>query len=154
MSAEATDVVRLPSPVRWSGVPIGLAILVCLMALHIAVGAKQLSLSTVFEALTARDAGTFDHMIVWDLRLPRALIAMTVGAALSVAGALMQGVTRNPLAEPGILGLLAGASFAVVVTTFVFGSQSIAIIPWIGAAGALGAAVLVYLIAYWAPPSP
>ncbi len=154
MSAEAIETPKLPSAATWSGLPIGLAVLILLMAVHIAVGAKHLPLATVFEALSARDTGIFDHIIIWDLRLPRALIAMTVGAALSVAGALMQGVTRNPLAEPGILGLLTGASFAVVVTTFVLGPQSSAIIPWIAALGALGAAVLVYLIAYWAPGGP
>lgn len=108
---------------RWqlaaSGLPVLGVATVLLFALHIAVGAKPLALATVVEAIVARDATIFDHMIIWDLRLPRALIAITVGAALSVAGALMQGVTRNPLAaspkprKARRIGVIAGASFMV-----------------------------------------
>lgn len=126
-------------------------VIVLLFALHIAVGAKPLPLGLVVEALVARDPAAFDHSIIWDLRLPRALIAVTVGAALSVAGALMQGVTRNPLADPGLLGLMAGASCAVVVSSLLFGPVATAWAPWIAAAGALVAAVVVYAIALWTP---
>ncbi|HWJ87458.1 MAG TPA: iron ABC transporter permease [Pelagibacterium sp.] len=140
---------------RWqlaaSGLPVLGVATVLLFALHIAVGAKPLALSTVFEAIVARDGTVFDHMIIWDLRLPRALIAITVGAALSVAGALMQGVTRNPLADPGLLGLMAGASFAVVMSSFFFGTAPMAWLPWIAALGALVTALFVYMIALWAP---
>lgn len=134
-----------------AGLPLLCGLTIVLFALHIAVGAKPLPLATVFEALVARDASVFDHMIIWDLRLPRALIAITVGAALSVAGALMQGVTRNPLADPGLLGLLAGASFAVVMSSYFFGPAAMAWLPWIAALGALVAALVVYAIALWAP---
>lgn len=123
-------------------------------ALHIAVGAKSLPLETVIEALLARDATVFDHMIVWDLRLPRAVLALVVGASIAVAGALMQGVTRNPLADPGILGLMAGASFAVVMTATLWGPSSPLLLPWIAAGGALVAAAIVYGIALWAPGGP
>lgn len=132
-----------------AGVMLGVIGLV--FAAHIALGAKALPLGTVFDALVAPDAQTFDHMIIWDLRLPRALIALIVGATLSVAGAMMQGVTRNPLADPGILGLMAGASFAVVMFTNLTGSASPAWIPWVAALGALAAAIVVYAIAVWAP---
>lgn len=125
-----------------------------LFALHIAVGAKPLPLGVVVEALLARDPAAFDHSIIWDLRLPRALIAVTVGAALSVAGALMQGVTRNPLADPGLLGLMAGAAFAVVITSLVFGPAMSIWAPWIGAIGALVTALAVYAIALSTPGGP
>ena len=134
-----------------SGLPLLVGATALLFALHIAVGAKALPLATVFEALTQRDGAVFDHMIIWDLRLPRALIALTVGAALSVAGALMQGVTRNPLADPGLLGLMAGASFAVVMASFFFGLAALFWLPWIAALGALVTALIVYCIAHWAP---
>lgn len=137
-----------------SGIPVLLGATLVLFALHIAVGAKALPLATVFDALVARDPTVFDHMIIWDLRLPRALIALTVGAALSVAGALMQGVTRNPLADPGLLGLMAGASFAVVMASFLFGPASLYWLPWIAALGALATALVVYCIAHWAPGGP
>ncbi|AEQ52362.1 FecCD family ABC transporter permease [Pelagibacterium halotolerans] len=137
-----------------SGLPVLLVTVMLLFGLHIAVGAKHLPLTTVLEAIFSRDTTIFDHMIVWDLRLPRALIALTVGAALAVAGALMQGVTRNPLADPGLLGLMAGASFAVVITSFLFGAASLYWLPWIAALGALVTALIVYFIAHWAPGGP
>ncbi|MGB3338163.1 MAG: iron ABC transporter permease [Devosia sp.] len=139
-------------PVRaWSGVPPLLGLLVGAFLLHIAVGAKPLPLGTVIEALTHFDPQVFDHIIIFNLRLPRAVLAIIVGASLSLAGALMQGVTRNPLADPGLLGLTAGASFAVVMVTAFTGMANMAVIPWIAMAGALGAAVVVYLIARFAP---
>ncbi|MCD7058671.1 FecCD family ABC transporter permease [Pelagibacterium xiamenense] len=151
MSAAAHEPQARMHFAAFSGVPVLLGITVLLFALHIAVGAKPLPLGTVLEAIFARDATVFDHMIIWDLRLPRALIALAVGASLAVSGALMQGVTRNPLADPGILGLMAGASFAVVVTAFFFGTAPLVFLPWIAAAGALVAALVVYFIALWAP---
>lgn len=139
-------------PVRaWSGVPVLVGVLVLAFLLHIAVGAKQLSLGTVIEALTNFDQTVFDHVIVRNLRLPRAVLAVIVGASLSLAGALMQGVTRNPLADPALLGLTSGAAFAVVIATSVFGLSSMLFIPWIAMLGALGAALVVYLIARLVP---
>lgn len=137
--------------IKAAGLPALVALTALLFALHIAVGAKALPLATVAQAIVQRDSAIFDHMIVWDLRLPRALIALAVGASLAVAGALMQGVTRNPLADPGLLGLMAGASFAVVMTAFLFGITALHWLPWIAAVGALVTAVIVYLIAHWAP---
>ncbi|MFQ6548028.1 FecCD family ABC transporter permease [Aestuariibius sp. 2305UL40-4] len=118
---------------------------------HIAVGAKAIPLLTVAEAVFSPDPESFDHVVIRDLRLPRAVFAVLVGAALAVAGALMQGVTRNPLAEPGLLGLLSGASFAVVMAVGVFDLATTAVVPLIAAAGALGAAVIVWTIAVSAP---
>jgi len=139
-------------PLRaWSGVPILLAVLAGAFLLHIAVGAKPLPISTVFEALVRFDATNFDHVIVQNLRLPRAVLALVVGASLSLAGALMQGVTRNPLADPGLLGLTTGAAFAVVVAHTVFGFTTMAFTPWIAMAGALGAAIIVFFISRMVP---
>jgi iron complex transport system permease protein len=151
-----TAIAKMPEVVRhrvraWSGVPGLLGILVAAFLLHIAVGAKPLPLATVVEALTSFDPKTFDHVIIFNLRLPRAVLAIVVGASLSLAGALMQGVTRNPLADPGLLGLTAGASFAVVMVTALTGMANMAVIPWIAMAGALGAASIVYVIARLVP---
>ena len=138
--------------VRYSAaLPLALGVLALMFGWHIAVGAKSLPLGTVLDALVHYDGTEFDHMIVRDLRMPRALIAVLVGASLSVAGALMQGVTRNPLAEPGILGLMAGASFAVVMAIGVFDAVHPAWLPWVAALGALVTALVVWLIAQWAP---
>ncbi len=118
---------------------------------HISVGAKPVPLHTVFDALTAYDSTIFEHVIIFNLRFPRAVIAAFAGASLAVSGALMQGVTRNPLAEPGILGLLVGASFAVVMAVGVFHIAGSAWIPLIAAAGALVAALIVWGFAAAAP---
>ncbi|WP_235937828.1 FecCD family ABC transporter permease [Pseudoroseicyclus tamaricis] len=135
----------------WAVPVAGVAALLLAFGWHISVGAKTIPLGTVMEALVAYDATNFDHVVIVDLRLPRALFAVLVGAALSVAGALMQGVTRNPLAEPGILGLLIGASFAVVVFVGVFDLAPPALIPLVAAIGALAAAVTVWGISTAAP---
>lgn len=134
--------------------PLMLAAIALAFAWHVSVGAKAIPLGTVMEAFVGFDRTQFDHVVVRELRTPRALLAILVGASLSVAGALMQGVTRNPLAEPGLLGLLAGASFAVVMIVGVYGLVGPAWTPLVAAAGALGGAVLVWGIAVSAPGGP
>ncbi|QQA44229.1 FecCD family ABC transporter permease [Pelagovum pacificum] len=140
-----------PGAPSWLAPVLGVGALVLAFAWHISVGAKTVPLATVFEALLAYDGENFDHVVVVDLRLPRAICAVLVGASLSVAGALMQGVTRNPLAEPGILGLLIGASFSVVVLVGFLDLVPPVFIPLAAALGALGAAVAVWGIATLAP---
>ncbi|QDG94768.1 iron ABC transporter permease (plasmid) [Rhizobium sp. NIBRBAC000502774] len=82
-------------------------------ALSIGGGTTRLSLPTVFEAIFAFD-GSRDHLVITMLRLPRVLAGLLAGAALGVAGSVMQAATGNPLASPGLLGINAGAAFAVV----------------------------------------
>ncbi|MEJ6403136.1 FecCD family ABC transporter permease [Yoonia sp. 2307UL14-13] len=135
----------------WFGLPVLLGALVLAFGWHIAVGAKTVPLQVVLEALVAYDKSNFDHVVVTDLRLPRAVYAVLVGAALAVAGALMQGVTRNPLAEPGVLGLLTGASFVVVMAVGYFRVVDPAFIPVLAALGATVTAALVWGIAAAAP---
>ena len=130
---------------------VALGLLTLAFVWHISVGAKTIPLGTVAEAFLAYDRTTFDHVVIRDLRLPRAAIAVMVGTALSVAGALMQGVTRNPLADPGLLGLLAGASFAVVIFHGFLGLGGSGAIPLFAAAGALAGALVVWGIAVAAP---
>ncbi len=84
------------------------------LLLSIAVGSKQIPLATVLDALRHYDESNTDHVIVHSLRVPRTVIGLLVGAALGLSGALMQGVTRNPLADPGILGVNGGAALFVV----------------------------------------
>jgi iron complex transport system permease protein len=108
-------------------------------------GAAEIPLSKISAALIAFDGST-DHLIIRTVRLPRSLIAMMVGAAVAVAGTLMQGLTRNPLADPGILGINAGAVMAVVMTSFIFGTSSPIVYAWSAFLGAGVAAVTVYLL--------
>ncbi len=122
-------------------VSVGLGVL-----LSLAVGAKSMPWSTVIAAVVSFDPASTDHLIVRELRLPRALLAILVGASLGTAGALMQGVTRNPLADPGLLGVNAGASFAVVLAIWTFGISSVGGLVWFAFIGAALASVTVYVL--------
>lgn len=132
------------SRLLWLGLGGGCVILLaCLMA-GITWGAADIDPATVWQALTHFDGST-NHLIIRTVRLPRAIMAVVIGAALAVAGAIVQGLTRNPLASPDILGIEAGAAFAIVVAVFRFGSSpsSLASIGF-AFAGAAIVAVLVY----------
>jgi iron complex transport system permease protein len=126
-----------------------LLLLVCLL-FSLSLGAADIELGTIYRSLTDFDNST-NHLIVSSVRLPRTLIALIVGAALAVAGAVMQGLTQNPLADPGILGVEIGAAFAVVVATFIFNINSLSVYAWFAFLGATIVAVLVYAIATLSP---
>ncbi len=147
MSVAAWGVARIPNRVagRSLGTLLVTAALAVLCLAHLGLGARPLSPTAMVEALVAYDAADFEHVIVQELRLPRLLIALVIGAALAVAGAVMQGVTLNPLAAPDILGINLGAAAAVVLAT-ALGAASPQALPWFAFAGALGASVLVYVL--------
>ena len=94
------------------------------------------------------------EFVVNTLRLPRTLVAWSVGMALAIAGTLTQGITRNPLAAPGIIGVNAGAALAAVSLIVVFPTAPIAILPPAAFGGALTVAVLIYLLAWKGGSSP
>lgn len=95
----------------------GLALLLAALAVaHLGFGARHIAPEMVVRALIAFDADSFDHNVIVELRLLRLLAALVVGAGLGLTGALIQSVTRNPLGEPHVLGLNAGAALAVVTT--------------------------------------
>ncbi len=106
---------RHPGPVGTLVVLTGL--LLATVVWSLSVGQGDLPPGAVLPALLRHDDLDAAHIIVRQVRLPRALLAILVGAALALAGALVQALTRNPLAEPGVLGVTFGASFAVVVAT-------------------------------------
>lgn len=127
---------------RAVGLLLGLALLAVAVLASLAVGTKQIPLDQVWHAVF--DAtGTHDDRIVRELRLPRTLIGVAVGAALGLAGAVMQTLTRNPLADPGLLGVNAGASAAVVTAISLLGVSSFGGYLWFSLAGAAVAATLV-----------
>lgn len=130
---------------RLRGSALALLALAVIALAHLGLGARELSPGTLVDALVAYDPAQFEQFIVRELRLPRLLIALTVGAALAVAGALMQGVTLNPLAAPDILGVNLGAATAVVLATF-FGVGGPGTLPWLAFGGALVTSAVVYLI--------
>ncbi|GAA4672043.1 iron ABC transporter permease [Phytohabitans rumicis] len=121
-----------------------LSLLALAVLLSLALGARDMPLPSVIEALLHRNPQVNDHVVVWDLRLPRTVIGALAGAALGLAGALMQGLTRNPIADPGLLGVNAGASLAVVVAITWLGIGTTAGYIWFAFAGAALAAVAVY----------
>jgi iron complex transport system permease protein len=112
----------------------------------VAVGAKPIPLGTVWDALVRPDLLLEDHIVVRSLRIPRTVLGLIAGAALGLAGALMQGHTRNPLADPGILGVNAGAAFLVVVGIYVFGVTDALGYVWFALAGAAAAGVAVFVL--------
>lgn len=112
----------------------------------LAVGARSIPWSTVIEALFSYDPTITDHLIVRELRVPRTVLGILVGGSLGLAGALMQGVTRNPLADPGLLGVNAGAAFAVVLAIWWFGIGSVSTLVWFAFVGAAISSVVVYLL--------
>lgn len=93
----------------------GSALLIFALGLSISIGAADIELETVWNAMFHFSPELTQHQIIMELRLPRALAAVLVGAALAVAGALMQGMTRNPMADSGLLGLNAGAGLALAI---------------------------------------
>ncbi|GAA2229457.1 iron chelate uptake ABC transporter family permease subunit [Herbiconiux moechotypicola] len=120
-------------------------VLVIAVVLSLMVGRQALSPVEVVRALIEGGTGnTVD--IVRGLRLERTLVALAVGAALGAAGALMQALTRNPLADPGLLGVNAGAAAAVVTGFTFFGITSALPQMWLGLVGAAVASVVVYLV--------
>ncbi|MDO3394879.1 iron ABC transporter permease [Nocardioides sp. SOB44] len=121
-----------------------LALLLLAVVASLALGAREIALGQVWAALVDPVAGDNDHLVVRDLRVPRTLVGLVGGAALGVAGALMQGVTRNPIADPGLLGINSGASLAVLGAISLLGVTSVVGYLWFAFAGAALAAVVVY----------
>jgi iron complex transport system permease protein len=132
-------------PLLVGGVLALLALLVAVAALSIAVGARTIPLEGVWSALVS-PTGSDDDVVVRALRLPRTALGLVVGLALGVAGALAQGHTRNPLADPGLLGVSAGAAFAVCLAVYAFGVTSVTGSVWAALAGALVASVVVFTL--------
>ncbi|MFD9901064.1 FecCD family ABC transporter permease [Mesorhizobium sp. NPDC059025] len=133
---------------RKSALAIGLIVAATLLVAFLGLmpGAKTLSLDDVLRVLWAPD-GKVESILVWTLRLPRSLAAAAAGAGLAVSGYLLQALTRNPLADPGITGATAGA-VAPIVACFVFVPWlSSASYPFIGLAGGLAAAAVTFWVA-------
>lgn len=125
------------------GLLVGCGLLFLSLMGSIRFGAAEIGTGEVLRAFTDYD-GSDEDLIIRTLRVPRALIAALVGASLGVAGTIMQGLTRNPLAEPGILGINAGAALAVVGAVFLFGASSLTTYALFAFLGAGAAAVVVY----------
>ncbi|MGW3955902.1 FecCD family ABC transporter permease [Streptomyces sp. NPDC004752] len=129
---------------RALGLLVAVAMLLLVALASIAIGAKELSLEQVWHGLF-HDAGTYGDVVV-DTRLARTVLGLLVGAALGLSGAVLQALTRNPLADPGLLGINAGASAAVVTAMTFFGVTSLSGYVWFAFAGAAAVGALVWFL--------
>jgi iron complex transport system permease protein len=133
----------------------GGVVIVLLVVLHIAVGTLDFTSRQIVLALLNQAEEDLHRQVVWGVRLPRALVALLAGGMFGLAGAILQTITRNPLAEPGLIGVSSGAVLAIVVY-IVFdaggsiwnGVDSGLVLPLIGLFGGMAAGVTVYLLSY------
>lgn len=130
------------------GLAVLLAVLAVVAFLSVTMGSRSLGLSEVLRALGSLGTdGSIAGTVTLELRVPRTLLGILAGAALGVAGAMLQGVTRNPLADAGIMGVNSGAAVFVVFAITVLGLRGVGVYVWFAFAGAIAALVLVYAIA-------
>ncbi|WP_154793336.1 FecCD family ABC transporter permease [Occultella kanbiaonis] len=146
----ATQVAPPPSVARRSGRALGLlpvvVVLLALVLVSLGLGSRDVAPVDVWNALIgATDLA--DATVIREMRMPRTLIAIVVGSALALGGTILQGVARNPLADPGVLGINAGAALAVVVAALLLGTMPVSGAVWFAFAGAGVATVVVYAIA-------
>jgi iron complex transport system permease protein len=129
-------------------------LLLLLLVLHIVVGTVDMTVQQVVAALVNRAEDPLHHQVVWELRLPRALVAILAGGMLGLAGAIMQTVTRNPLADPGLLGISAGGVLAVVMWIVLGSGEGTGgvdgglILPLLAFLGGMAAGLVVYLLSW------
>ncbi len=158
MTAPATRTARTEDPegtprtrpvsVRAGGLVVALVLLALAVVASLMVGSRGIAPGVVLDALRSGPASPTDTdaVIVLEQRLPRTLLGLAVGVALGAAGALMQALTRNPLADPGVLGINWGASAAIVGGIMLFGITTLNGYVWFSLVGAAVVAVVVYLL--------
>ncbi|WP_346433658.1 FecCD family ABC transporter permease [Nonomuraea composti] len=129
-----------------AGLIVTAGVLALVAMASVALGARSVSFSTVIDAFVAPD-GSSDHTVIRELRVPRTLLGLGVGATLGLAGALMQSLTRNPLADPGLLGIDQGAALGVTLALGLFGLTDPVVYVWFAFGGAALASVVVYALA-------
>jgi iron complex transport system permease protein len=136
---------------RWLGIASG-PLLIVSAIYGIGSGSVSISIADIWQTLFG--AGDTAHeAIIWNLRLPRVLIGLLVGACLAASGALLQGVMRNPLADPGIVGVSAGGGVAAVIALVLFPHFAY-LLPGFAFAGALLSSLIIYLLAWDGSSSP
>ncbi|WP_042221168.1 FecCD family ABC transporter permease [Oceanobacillus manasiensis] len=122
---------------------VGLAFLILCIASSILYGSADIKLSTIWQSLVHFDTQQTSHQIIRNLRIPRALAAALIGAALAVSGSIMQGMTRNPLASPSIMGVTAGATFMMAIAFAVMpGASNVTVMVWAFLGAGIGAGIV------------
>lgn len=124
----------------------GLGLLALMCVASLLVGTRMLSPAVLLQALAGQDKTSTEQIILLNYRLPRTLLGLLCGAAFGVSGALIQAATRNPLADPGILGVNAGSAFFVTLAVGLLGWQSIDTYIWAAFAGAIVITLIVYAL--------
>ena len=133
------------TPTRWLGFVFLLALLAVGIFLSIVLGVVDTTWRTALDAYLNYN-GSNEHIVIRDVRVPRALIAAAVGASLGLSGVLMQVLTRNPLSDPGIFGINSGASFFVVAAMVLFSVESLTQYTWVAFLGAAVSGGVVYML--------
>jgi iron complex transport system permease protein len=135
---------------------VALSLLACLLGVllfALLCGSYEMSLKDIFETLLG-NGNSSQNLAIWGIRIPRALVAVFVGAALAASGCVLQGITQNPLAEPGVIGLNSGATFFIVLYISTSSAQyysalslsSLLLVPLIAIVAAFGTAALIFLL--------
>lgn len=127
------------------GIIIGIFLVGLSIVSSIIFGLTEISLQMVIDSYFHFD-GSNEHIIIQDTRIPRAFIAAAVGASLAISGALLQGVTQNPLASPSLFGINAGAGFFIVLSVLLLGASSLTVFTWVAFLGAAFSAAIVYTL--------
>ena len=129
MSTSVATAARAPVRRRASGLAVGLLLLVALVPvlafLSVTLGSRDIALSQVLDAFRHFSSSSVEDTVTVRLRVPRTVLGLLAGAALGLAGTLLQGLTRNAIADPGIMGVNAGAAFAVVGSITLLGISSL-----------------------------
>ncbi|WP_197280959.1 FecCD family ABC transporter permease [Microbacterium sp. No. 7] len=137
-------------PARFARRRLGIVVLIALVVISVFVsacfGTRDIPIATTWQAIVAFDPESSEHLLVVNQRIPRALVSVLVGLCLGVAGAVMQALTRNPLAEPGILGVNAGAAVLIACGIAFFSLTEPVDYMWLGLLGAALAGAAVYLL--------
>lgn len=131
---------------RSLGLLAGIVAIGIVSVLSLRFGSIGITNREAWDAIFNYDSASYNQTVVRSLRLPRTVVALAVGAGLAVAGATMQAVTRNPLADSSILGVSSGASFAIITAIYYLGLSAPSQYIWFAFAGALGSSLLVFLI--------
>jgi iron complex transport system permease protein len=142
-AAQRAARLRLTRP---GGLLLGITGVLLITLLSLRIGSLPVSNQDAWNAIFNFNPDSYEQTVVRSLRVPRTAVGLAIGASLAVAGAVMQGVTRNPLADPFILGVSSGSSFALVTVIFYFGLTQATQYVWFAFAGALAASSLVFII--------
>jgi iron complex transport system permease protein len=145
-TAERPAGVAATGRLRLVGLVLAIAILAVIVVVSIGVGARDIAPATIWSAITAFDIANDEHVMIQELRVPRTVVVLIVGPALGGCGVLIQAYTRNPLADPGILGVNAGATFGVAAATGLLGLTAPLAYVWFALAGAAAITIVVYVL--------